>query len=356
MLDWIGLIGRALHPLVRPRLLTDQPKRVLIVKPCCIGDVILTTPLLECLRRAWPDAVINWLVDRWSIEAIRNHPLLDNAIEAAPRLSGRVGQMAGYDLVVVPDRSPTLGAAAWYSGVPHRAGLDSDGRGFAYTVRAPVDSTEVRHEAEIYLDVGRALGLDTTDCRSRFEPTEAQTQRMANKLDLSHPFAIIHAGGGVNPGMNMPVKRWPAKCFAALAERCVTHLGLRVMVLGGPGDGPITAEVLRTMRVPAIDLTGQLNLGEVGALAQRATLYVGNDTGLSHLAVAAGARTLMIFGPSDPRRYGPYAPPDQARYAWRAIPLPGGVNAGQPPAFDWERDGITVEEAWEQVKALLGVT
>ncbi len=345
-------MGCALRPLVRPRPLTGQPERVLIAKLCCIGDVIFATALLDCLRRAWPEATIDWLVDAWCIEAVRDHPALNDTIEAASHLPALARQMAGYDLVAVPDRSPALGMAAWCARAPRRAGLDSAGRGFAYTVRAPVDPAEVRHEAEIYLDVGRALGLDTAGCRTRFEPTEAHTRRVTNKLDLSRPYVVIHPAGGENPGMKMPLKRWPARNFAVLAERCVTHLGLRVMVLGGPGDGPITAEVLRTMRVPAIDLTGQLNFGEVGALARNAALYVGNDTGLSHLAVAAGARVLMIFGPSDPRRYGPFAAPDRARYAWREIDLPGGVNAGPPPNFDWERDGVTVEEAWEQVRSL----
>lgn len=352
MIDWISLLGRSMRLFVRTRPLTAPPKRVLIVKLCCIGDVILTTPLLTCLRRAWPEATIDWLVDAWALEAIQSHPALNNAVEAATRLRRLAGQMAGYDLVVVPDRSPRLSLAAWASRAPHRAGLDSAGRGFGYTLRAPVKPDAVRHEAEVYLDIGRVLGLKTEGCRVSFEPSPAQAHRVATKLDLSRPYAVIHPGGGENPGMTMPLKRWPARNFAALAERCVTHLGLRVMVAGGPHDGPVTAEVLRAMRVPAIDLTGQLNLGEAGALARHAALYIGNDTGLSHLAVAAGARTLMIFGPSDPRRYGPFGDPARARYAWRAIDLPGGVNAGPPPYFDWDRHGVSVEEAWEEVRRL----
>jgi lipopolysaccharide heptosyltransferase II len=352
--DWIGLVGRALRPLVRQKPPPDRPGRVLIVKPCCIGDVILATPLLACLRRAWPQATIDWLIDDWSIQAVQHHPALNNVLSAPRNLGTLAARMASYDLLVVPDRSPRLGMAAWLARVPTRAGLDSAGRGFAYTVRARVDPAQVRHEAEIYLDVGRALGLGTDGCQASFEPTEEHAQRVANKLDLSRPFVTIHPAGGDNPTTKMPIKRWPVKHFAALAERCATHLGLKVMVLGGPGDSPITAEVLRIMRVPAIDLTGQLNLGEVGALARRATLYVGNDTGISHVAAAAGGRVLMIFGPSDPRRYGPFASPGRARHVWRPIELPGGVSAGPPSDFDWERDGVTVEEAWYEVQTLLG--
>jgi hypothetical protein len=61
----------------------------------------------------------------------------------------------------------------------------------------------------------------------------------------------------------------------------------------------------------------------------------------------------MIFGPSDPRRYGPCRTPGNARYVWRQISLPGGVSAGPPADFDWARDGVSVEEAWDAVLALL---
>lgn len=352
-MDWIGLIGQTLRPLVRHRFPLNSPTRVLMVKLCCIGDVIFATPLLECLRRAWPDTTINWLVDKWAAPAIANHPALNEVIEARSGWRALARQMVDYDLLVVPDRSSYLSLAAMRSRVPHRAGLDSGGRGFGYTVRAPVEPDEVRHEIDIYLDVARALGLDTEGCQTYFAPTQAEIARVTAKLDLGRPFVVIHPAGGTNPGMDMPTKRWTAENFAVLAERCVTHLGQQVMVVGGPNDGPITANVLRTMRVPAIDLTGQLSFGEVAALAQRATLYVGNDTGLSHIAAAAGARVLIVFGPSDPQRYGPFATPGPARHAWRPTNLPGGVSAGPPPDFTWARDGISVEEVWAELLTLL---
>src|SRR5690606_31463173 len=101
------------RPFVRPKALRTTPNRVLLVKLCCIGDVVLATALLDCLRRAWPEATIDWLVGAWSMEAVQGHPALDRAIEAAPRLHGLVRQMAGYDLLVVPDRSPLLSLAVW---------------------------------------------------------------------------------------------------------------------------------------------------------------------------------------------------------------------------------------------------
>ena len=84
--------------------------------------------------------------------------------------------------------------------------------------------------------------------------------------------------------------------------------------------------------------------GEIAALARLSHLYVGNDTGLTHLAAAAGARTVMILGPSDPARYAPFSPTSIA--LWKPTPLPSsGVSSGAPVHWNWARDGITVDEA-----------
>src|SRR5258708_3500380 len=150
-------------------------RRIVLIKPCCIGDVIMATPLLAALRRGYPNASIDWMVGSSAIDALREHPDLSRVIDCG-RLANpasrpisllhMVGQLraGNYDLAVVPDRSPLIGMAALLAGIPQRAGLDSAGRGFAHTVKAPIDPGAVRHEAEIYLDVARALGLSTENC------------------------------------------------------------------------------------------------------------------------------------------------------------------------------------------------
>jgi len=89
-------------------------------------------------------------------------------------------------------------------------------------------------------------------------------------------------------------------------------------------------------------------------LAAIAALYIGNDNGVGHLAAASGGKVLMIFGPSDPRRYAPFVPEDRAQVAWRPFAvLERGVSAGSPINFDWERDGVTVDEAWLRTASLI---
>jgi ADP-heptose:LPS heptosyltransferase len=344
-------------------------RRIALLKPCCIGDVIMATALLTALRRGYPDAEIDWIVGSSAATALRNHPDLRSVIDSGPLANpaSRLGSLlklvnvlrnGHYDLAVVPDRSPLLGIAVFLSGIPRRAGLDSAGRGFAYTVKAPIDPTVVRHEAEIYLDVARALSLPTENCWVNVPPTssslEIARKILAEANFADRPLVIVHPGGGVNAGMTMTQKRWPADRFAMLADRIADSLGARIAVIGAESDNEVTASVLSKLQHPALDLTNRLSLPVTGALASIAALYIGNDNGVAHLAAASGGKVLMIFGPSDPRRYAPFVPPNRARVAWRPVALPAqGVSAGTPNDFDWERDGVSVDEAWNEVQTLI---
>jgi heptosyltransferase-2 len=355
------------QPASTPRNL----KRIVMLKPCCIGDVVFATPLLKALRRGYPEAQIDWAVGSMAIGALRGHPALHALIDTGPRanpatppvvllrlaLTLRRGR---YDMAVVPDRSRWLGLATLLAGIPVRVGLDSAGRGFAYTVRALINPAEVRHEAEIYLDVARKLGLDTRDCWADIPPRESALQEathVVESLNLAgQPFMIVHPGGGVNVGMTMIEKRWPPERFAALADRLAGALSAQILVIGLESDRLAVDGVLKALQHPAHDLVGKLSLSVTAALASMAALYVGNDNGVGHLAAAGGAKVLMIFGPSDPRRYAPFVPPDRARHVWRPIALPtGGVSTGARLDFTWERDGATVDEAWEHATQVLNL-
>jgi ADP-heptose:LPS heptosyltransferase len=250
--------------------------------------------------------------------------------------------------------------ATLLAGIPKRAGLDSAGRGFTYNIKARIDPLTVRHEAEIYLDVARALDLPTDNCWANVPPTQTALDLAGQLLDQyklrDRPPIIVHPGGGVNVGMTLLAKRWPPDRFAALAARIADHIGGQIAVLGAESDREAVSAFLRGLenrQRTVIDLTNRVSLPVIGALASMASLYIGNDNGVAHLAAASGGKVLMIFGPSDPRRYAPFVPPERARYVWRPIHLPErGVNAGVPADFDWERDGATVEDAWEVAQGL----
>jgi len=343
-------------------------QRIVIVQPCCIGDVVLATAALRALRRALPSAWIAWAVSGWARPVLDSHPDLDALIDAGPgalpstpadllRLVGRL-RAARADTLISLVRSPRISAAALLTGIPTRAGIDSGGRGFGYTVRVPVVPNVPRHEAAIYLDVVRALGIPTDSVRTFVPVRDADRAAVTTLLGglAQRGWLVIHAGGGRNPGMVMDSKRYPPDQLARLAARLAARLDCAAIVIGGAGDAPLVDAVTAGIRAggaAAHGFAGTFSFGQIGALAARARLYVGNDTGLTHYAAAAGGRTVMILGPSDPRRYAPFS--DHALALWQPTDriAVGGVSAGPVTDWDWRRDGISVDAAEAQIVAWL---
>ncbi len=351
------------HSVLSTRL---SPRRIILILPCCIGDVILATATLMALRRAYPQAHITWAVGTWSKGVIEHHPFLDAVIDTGSQalpvksVSGffsfvRQIRAGHFDLAVSLVRSPLMSAALLLSGIPNRAGLDSAGRGFGYTIRAQVDPNQPRHEADIYLDVPRTLGLDVSGCIANVPLTDADTASVKNILaeaNITLPFIVINPTGGRNPGMTMDSKRWPPDNFAQLANRLSKFLNAQIVLVGGPSDGDIVNAVAQKLEQPHLSLAGKLNFGQIAALASISHVYIGNDTGMTHLAAAAGARTVMILGPSDPTRYAPFTPNSLA--LWRTTQVnQRGVAGNAALDWDWERDGISVNEAEAKIRAFV---
>ncbi len=338
-----------------------NPQRILLIRPCCIGDVVLATASLQALRRAYPQAHMTWAVGSWSKRAIEHHPDIDAFLDAGdsdmPVRSVsefwrfvrqlRAGQ---YDLAILLVRSPLMSLALQMSGIPYRVGLDSEGRGFGYTIRVPVDPNEAKHEAEIYLETVRAIGGNTQDCRANIPILDSAIQTIQDHK-LPERFIVIHPGGGSNPGMVMSSKRWLPQNFAQLGEQLSQSYDAELILIGGPHDGAIVDAVQKHLSQPARTFIGELSFAEIGALAEQALLYIGNDSGLTHLAAASGGKTVMIFGPSDPRRYAPFT--DDSLALWKPYDLQGGVSERVHGDWDWERDGIDVETAFQQITMFL---
>ncbi len=372
MLDW--LVTGACHVVGVPFRLFNQrqeltpPQRLLILKTCCIGDVLLATPVVAALQRAFPGVRVDWAVSAWARPLVATNLRLGKILNAGNvgaggwrwsevrKLVGRI-QAEEYDTCLVLDRSPMMALIPWLAGVPQRIGLDSRGRGFLHHVRVPVEG--VRHEAEIYLDVARAMGVGPQGVQTEFYPTEqdraAAAQFLEQRLQWSgdEPLFVVHPAGGRNPGMKMISKRWPPERYALLVNRLLKHYGGKALLLGGPQDKVLLDAVSGLVPGGCVAAAGEVDWGVWGAILEMAALCVGNDTGATHLAVAVGCKTIFVFGPSDPRRYGPYARPGQAAALWHPIPgLVNGVSGGVPPDWSWD-DGVKADEAWHAARSLL---
>ena len=365
----VTLVARLLSVLFPQHAPPRTAARILILKPCCLGDVILATPVIGAMRMAYPHAQIDFAVGAWSRSVVAHHPHVHAILDTGAVGQGRYGwsdlrQLAErvragrYDLCLTLDRSPRVSVVPWLAGVPLRAGLDSRGRGFAHNIRVPVPA--VRYEPELYLDVARAVTGQSPHRRPDVErplfvPTAEERAKAAQVLAQAGALVVaVHPGGGSNPGTVLTAKRWAPERFAQVANRIAGRYGATVALVGTRSDAPLTAAVRGAMRAPSLDLTGQLDLGELGALYERCALMLGNDTGAMHLANAVGTPVVALYGPSDPRVYGPY---DQKSLAlWHDVgcnPCFRDGRARPDCCPNRSMEAIGVDEVWEAVQIVL---
>ncbi len=283
-----------------------------------MGDVLFTTPLLAAIKAAYPDSHVTFATSTWCAPVIVDDPHVDMMLDVPPRIGLRdlrewAGRLRGvdFDCALVPDRSPLLGLLVALAGIPRRVGLDSGNRGFLYTDRVaiPPDDHGI-HEADLYGRVGTAIGAPPIPGQGTVycPPADAVARAAAiiAERGWQRPLWVIHPGGGVNPGMALTPKRWPPDRFAALADGLLAAHGGTVLLVGSETDADAVRAVRSTMRSPSADLTGALDFAMVQAVAHHATLYIGNDSGTTHCALAGGTPTICIFGPTDARQYGLY--------------------------------------------------
>ncbi len=331
----------------------------------------MTTPLLEVLRNNYPTATITYVAGTWSKTIAEHHPAVNRVIDCASvGIPGRYRlrdymklarqlRRHHFDLAFVLDRSPMLTLLAWLAGVPRRVGPDSLGRGFSLTDRVPLTTTpaELQHQADIYLDLARALDLTVGHPRMHFVPTTEERQRVTPPAGIR---VAVFPGGGSNPGMQLTAKRWPLHNYREIVRRLVHELDAQVLLIGSREDHELNEQLLAGLTIPegkALNLAGQTSFGETAAQLERCALFIGNDSSPMHLAAAVDIPVIAIFGPTSPREYGPYPLNDPRHISiWRH-------PTGEPCFFLGKmRDcphctcmqSVSVEEVWEAVQQLIG--
>lgn len=343
------------------------PRSLLVIRSCCLGDVLLATAAVAQLRAALPKTHIAFAVHPFARAAIAGNPDVDEVLECGdigvPRFRlgdylrfVRLLRRRRFDAALVLERSPLVALLPLLGGIPVRAGLDNLGRGFAHTVRVPCPPG--RHRAETFLDVVRALGLPVHERRLVFQPSAAERVWAQEHLSGEITWAALAPGGGVNPGTVLTRKRWPAEGYAGLAQRFLER-GWGVVLVGNADDRESTARVAQLVGPSPrlVDLTGTLTWGQLGAVLERCRVFVGNDSGPLHLAMAVGTSAVGLYGPTSPALDGPFGHTPHAVVYHALECSPCFVNGrfrprrAQPECML----GITVDEVWRKVEELVSV-
>ncbi|MGH7453497.1 MAG: glycosyltransferase family 9 protein, partial [bacterium] len=197
----------------------------------------------------------------------------------------------------------------WVTGASIRVGGDFRGRGKLYNVRVPAPTTEL-NAIDFHWRSLEALGIDKSDNRTEIFLTEEEEKWARNFLE-EMPLDMTRPVVGLHPGATWPNKRWPEKYFAELARR-LSDKNIQVLITQGPGEEKIVMEVMRKISSPNqtngahLVLLPLLGLRQLAGVQKQMQVFVSNDCGVMHLAVAAGTPTIGLFGPSQPHIWFPY--------------------------------------------------
>ncbi len=288
---------------------------------------MFTTPAIRGIRTHFPDAHISYVVEPAAAAVVVGSPHIDDVI-VAPRGRGLAGlradvalgrrlRAAHYDLAIDFHGGPRASLLTWLSGAPDRLGYEVAGRSWMYTRRVARPRTaKGRHSVRSQWALLEALGIgppepDTFPVEMVVDPTAASavSDRLARAgVGADDRVVVIHVSAG------NPFRRWPAAAFATLASTLAAHdARRRVIITSGPSEGDAARHVIAEARalLPTADrdrilACGEFSLAELRALADRAALYIGGDSGPLHIASTSHVPIVGLYGPTLPERSAPW--------------------------------------------------
>jgi ADP-heptose:LPS heptosyltransferase len=371
----VGVADLVLAPLgwVRRRRDTAAPQRILLLRLERIGDLLMTLEAIRDVRTYWPDAEIDIAVGSWNAPLARL--LTDvNRVETAdvpwlareghapswPALMAQAREWRArrYDLVVNFEPDIRSNVLAWLTGAAARVGYSSGGGGALLTDARgyePVEHVALNARRLAARAAGRTPATpDNSDRWPRLMPPPDAVDRARTVLGTNRrPLVGMHVSGGRQS------KQWHVDRFAAAARQLARDHGATIVLTGAAADRALVDLARSALRdVPFVDASSALDLPTLAALLAELDLLVTSDTGPMHLAAAKGTPVVALFGPSDPRRYGPLVVPSRVLRVdlWCSpcgrVRLPPARCRGHVPDC---MDGISVEAVVSAAAELLTI-
>ena len=295
-------------------MIMEEFRRILIIRLSGIGDVVHTLPLLAALRKRYPHAYIAWLVQKKAEEVLIGHPYLDEIItfdrdrwltELWPLMSKlRNGR---FDLVIDSHGQFRTGLFAYITGSKVRVGFNAkDGKEFNsifINLKAP-PFPEHWHAVDRYLALASILGAEIKKKEFQIQIGEHEqeyAERFLGKEGIKRGGLLI----ALNPGSSWKSKIWPSKNYARLADILIGKFRARVVFLWGPGEESLI-ESITTLMHEKPSVAPETSLKELASLICSCTLFIGSDSAPLHIASSLAIPSIGLYGPTDPKRNGPY--------------------------------------------------
>ena len=295
-------------------------RKILIIKLRYIGDVLLATPTVRAIKAARPDVRVTMMVNRGTEDVLTGNPDIDEIVVLDKEsLAAQSRLMAGlrsrrFDWVIDltdGDRSAFL---SWVSGAPVRIGFNDEHRwrGKYYTqVVQPVPG--VQHRIDRDLEALKPLDIQggSKDPQLWLTPEEMNSaDQLLDQLGVqrSQPIVVLQ------PGARYWFKAWPPERFAELADQLTSQYGCQVLIGGSNQDIDLAQQIQQKAKSSPIVMAGRTTIKQFAAIAKKSALFVGSDSGAMHIASAVGTPVVALFGPSNPREWGPRGGPVEVLY------------------------------------------
>lgn len=342
----------------------EEPRRILIIKPSALGDIVLALPVLSALSGSFPEAKISWFVRPEFASLLTGHPYISDIIlfdrkqlakwwcspDSFKSLWSLIKQLrAGkFDLVFDFQGLFRTGFFSWVTGSKRRFGM-AGARELAhlfYTDKISQDASSI-HLVDYYLKMAASAGAKNMEAEFKL-PEDAGAAEKIDKLLKSQGVNAKYTV--IVPGAAQPNKRWPIERFAELAEKISSRFGMQIVATGSQGEREYIEAIQTGGKTRVISLAGKTTVRELIPLMKRASLVVSNDTGPGHIAAALGVPMVMIFGPTNPGRVCPYKRP---QCVVAVEPNERGMKAD---SYDPRHDitHITVEQVFETACKQIG--
>jgi lipopolysaccharide heptosyltransferase II len=313
----------------------NKIKKILILRPRAIGDVILTTPFIRNVKREFPDAQIDYLVEPFVKPVLEGNPYITNIIllqrqkiknepENVKAIKNKLQNSKSsvkiidnikfylkffknrYDLVFDLWGNLRTALISFLTGAKYRVGFTFRFRKYFYNIKVKPDICP-KYNVHYHLDLLRAIGIEPDSEKTEFyisNSDEIFIKEFLKNSGITDRDILI----GLNPNGSWVTKRWFEKKFAKLAELILKEIAdAKIIILWGPGELGIAQNIINAIsyKKEKVILAPETNLKEMGALIKNLDLIVTNDGAASHIAVALDTKSLTIYGPTNPKSWSP---------------------------------------------------
>lgn len=282
--------------------------KILIIRLSSLGDIILTTPLIEAIKKKDPDAKIDYLVKKEFAEILRGNPHLNRIIPFDSKgldkgLSGLLSKIKdlrkeGYSHIIDIHNTPRSRIISGL--IPGTITLRYNKQALKRRLLRWGFKVNTVHTIDAYLGALAPLGppgIEEGDKCPRIylekkEKEKAEQLLKENGLDQAKVLL------GINAGAKWPTKMWPKERFIAVTKKTADELGAKVLIFGGPEESELSEDIAVEIGEAALSIAGKTSLKESAALIAKCTLFLSNDSGPMHMATAVGVPVVALFGPT----------------------------------------------------------